>query len=166
MFLRGAAAFASSGAGSLVLSAGVPRVVALVAGLALALPASATATYSEVTTYARGYLVPGQGFASATDDATYANWCTAIWMAEIDKPGTYCATAALIAPDGSWMRSTRGSGPAVSVLVSSLTVTGARAYRKKAYGKNSDPIWVYAATAKLGRYVSNNPGCPIPALTS
>jgi hypothetical protein len=144
--------------------AGVPRLVALIAGLALALPPSAAAVYSQVVTYARGYLAPGQGFASSADDATYPSWCTAIWMAEIDKPGTYWATAALIAPDGSWMRSYRGTGPTVSAIVSSLTVTGARAYRKKAYGKNSDPIWVYAATAKLGRYVSNNPGCPIPVV--
>ena len=144
--------------------AGVSRLVVLLAGLALALPSTAAAAYAEVVTYARGYLAPGQGLASYTDDATYANWCTAIWMAEIDKPGTYWATAALIAPNGSWMRSTRGTGPNVSAIVSSLTVTGARAYRKKAYGKNSDPIWVYAATAKLGRYVSNNPGCPIPVV--
>jgi hypothetical protein len=144
--------------------AGVSRLVALVAGLAPVLPPSAAAVYSEVVTYARGYLAPGQGFPSYTDDATFPNWCTAIWMAEIDKPGTYWATAALIAPDGSWMRSYRGTAPTVSAIVSSLTVTGARAYRKKAYGKNSDPIWVYAATAKLGRYVSNNPGCPIPVV--
>src|ERR671929_1635305 len=133
--------------------AGVSRLVPVVAGLVLALPATALGAYSEVVTYARGYLAPGQGFASYTDDATYLNWCTAIWMAEIDKPGTYWATAALIAPDGSWMRSYRGTGPTVSAIVSSLTITGARAYRKKAYGKNSDSIWVYAATARLGRYV-------------
>jgi hypothetical protein len=142
----------------------VIAVILVLVGLALAVPVSASATYSEVVTYARGYLAPTQGFASYTDDATSLNWCTAIWMAEIDKPGTYWATAALIAPDGSWMRSTRGSGPTVSAIVSSLTLTGARAYRKKAYGKNSDPMWVYSATAKLGRYVSDNPGCPIPVV--
>ena len=70
----------------------VPRLIALIVGLVLVLPPSAAAAYAEVVTYARGYLAPGQGFASYTDDATYANWCTAIWMAEIDKPGTYWAT--------------------------------------------------------------------------
>jgi hypothetical protein len=142
--------------------AGVPRLVVLVAGLALALPSAAAAAYAEVVTYARGYLAPGQGFASYTDDATYAGWCTAIYGAEIDKPGAYFATAALIAPDGSWRASNRGSQSVVSVVVNPFTLAGARAYRKKAYGKNSDPIWVYAATAKLGRWVSNNLGCPIP----
>jgi hypothetical protein len=142
--------------------AGVPRLAALIAGLALVFPPAAAATYAEVVGYAHGYLAPGQGFASSTDDATFASWCTAIYGAEIDKPGAYFATAALIAPDGSWRASSRGSQSVVSVVVTPFTLAGARAYRKKAYGKNSDPIWVYAATTKLGRWVSNNPGCPIP----
>jgi hypothetical protein len=140
----------------------VPRLVALVAALALVLPASAAATYAEVVTYARGYLAPTQGFASYTDDATFPYWCSAIYGAEIDKPAGYFATAALIAPDGSWRASYRSTVSAVSVTVTPLTLAGARAYRKKAYGKNSDPTWVYAATAKLGRWVAQNPGCPVP----
>ena len=140
----------------------VLRLVVLLAGLALALRPAAAAAYAEVVTYAHGYLAPSQGFASYTDDATFANWCTAIYGAEIDKPGAYYATAALIAPDGSWRASNRGSQSVVSVVVNPFTLAGARSYRKKAYGKNSDPIWVYAATAKVGRWVSNNSGCPIP----
>jgi len=140
----------------------VVRLVALVSGLALALVPAAAAAYAEVVSYANGYLAPTQGFASYTDDATYAGWCSAIYGAEIDKPAGYFATAALIAPDGSWRMSYRSTVSAVSVTVTPLTLTGARAYRKKAYGKNSDPRWVYAATTKLGRWVSNNPGCPIP----
>jgi hypothetical protein len=140
----------------------VCRVLVLLAGLALALPPAAAAAYAEVVTYAHGYLAPSQGFASYTDDATFANWCTAIYGAEIDKPQGYFATAALIAPDGSWRASYRSTVSAVSVTVTPLTLAGARAYRKKAYGKNSDPSWVYAATAKLGRWSSLNPGCPIP----
>jgi hypothetical protein len=141
---------------------GVLRLVALLAGLALVVPAAAAAAYAEVVTYAHGYLAPSQGFASYTDDATFANWCTAVYGAEIDKPQGYFATAALIAPDGSWRASYRSTVSAVSVTVTPLTLAGARAYRKKAYGKNSDPSWVYAATAKLGRWSSLNPGCPIP----
>ena len=140
----------------------VCRVLVLLAGLALALPPAAAAAYAEVVTYAHGYLAPSQGFAYYTDDATFANWCTAIYGAEIDKPQGYFATAALIAPDGSWRASYRSTVSAVSVTVTPLTLAGARAYRKKAYGKNSDPSWVYAATAKLGRWSSLNPGCPIP----
>jgi len=140
----------------------VLRLVALVAGLALVLPSTAAAAYAEVVSYAHGYLAPGQGFASSTDDATYAGWCTAIYGAEIDKPQGYFATAALIALDGGWRASYRSTVSAVSVTVMPLTLTGARAYRKKAYGKNSDPSWVYAATAKLGHWASSNPGCPIP----
>ena len=140
----------------------VLRLVALLVGLALVLPATAAAAYAEVVTYARGYLAPTQGLASYTDDATFANWCTAIYGAEIDKPAGYFATAALIAPDGSWRASYRSTVSAVSVTVTPLTLAGARAYRKKAYGKNSDPRWTYAATAKLGRWVANNPGCPVP----
>ena len=140
----------------------VLRLVALLAGLALVVPAAAAAAYAEVVTYAHGYLAPSQGFASYTDDATFANWCTAVYGAEIDKPQGYFATAALIAPDGSWRASYRSTVSAVSVTVTPLTLAGARAYRKKAYGKNSDPSWVYAATAKLGRWSSLNPGCPIP----
>ena len=140
----------------------VLRVLVLLAGLALALPPAAAAAYTEVVTYARGYLAPSHGFASYTDDATFASWCTAIYGAEIDKPQGYFATAALIAPDGSWRASYRSTVSAVSVTVTPLTLAGARAYRKKAYGKNSDPSWTYAATAKLGRWSSLNPGCPIP----
>jgi hypothetical protein len=140
----------------------VLRLVVILAGLALALPAAAAAAYAEVVTYARGYLAPSQGFASYTDDATFANWCSAIYGAEIDKPVGYFATAALIAPDGSWRASYRSTVSAVSVVVTPLTLAGARAYRKKAYGKNSDSSRVYAATTKLGRWSSGNPGCPIP----
>jgi hypothetical protein len=136
-------------------------VLAIVVLFWLHVPVAA-AVYSEVVTYASGYLAPTQGYASYTDDATFTYWCSAIWGAEIDKPQGYYATAALIAPDGSWMRSARGTGSFVNAVVDPLSVRGARAYRKKAYGKNSDPSWVYAATAKLGRYVANNPGCPIP----
>jgi hypothetical protein len=143
--------------------AGVLRLVPLLAALAVALPSGAAASYAEVVTYARGYLAPTQGFASYTDDATFSGWCMAIYGTEIDKPTGYFATAALIAPDGSWRASYRSTVSAVSVTVTPLTLSGARAYRKKAYGKNSDPSWTYAATAKLGRWVSGNPGCPIPA---
>ena len=129
----------------------VLRVLALLAGLALALPPAAGAVYAEVVSYAHGYLAPSQGFASYTDDATFANWCSAIYGAELDKPAGYFATAALIAPDGSWRASYRSTVSAVSVTVTPLTLAGARAYRKKAYGKNSDPSWT-----------SLNPGCPMP----
>jgi hypothetical protein len=135
--------------------------VALAIVLLLGVRVGAAGAYSELVVYKRGYLAPTQGYASYTDDATYPGWCTAIWLAELDKPGTYWGTAALIAPDGSWMRSYRGTGPSVGITVIPLSFSGAVAYRKKAYVKNSDPFWVYAATAKLGRFVSNNPGCPI-----
>jgi hypothetical protein len=138
-------------------------VLAIVLVFGIHVPAAA-AVYNEVITYASGYLAPTQGYASYTDDATFTNWCYAIWGAEIDKPQGYVGTAALIAPDGSWMRSARGTGAYVNAVVDPLSLTGARAYRKKAYVKNSDPAVVYAATAKLGEYRASRPGCPIPVV--
>src|ERR1041384_1933674 len=78
--------------------------LAIILGFGIHVPGAA-AVYNELITYASGYLAPTQGYASYTDDATFANWCYAIWGAEIDKPQGYVGTAALIAPDGSWMRS-------------------------------------------------------------
>jgi hypothetical protein len=138
-------------------------LVATVVLLGILVPGAA-AVSSSVITYASGYLAPTQGYASNTDDATFANWCEAIWGAEIDKPQGYVGTAALIAPDGSWMRSAKGTGANVTAVVDPLSVTGARAYRKKAYAKNSDLAVVYAATARLGHYTTGNPGCPIPVV--
>src|ERR671938_1583404 len=121
----------------------VLRVLVLLAGLAPALPPAAAAAYTEVVTYARGYLAPSQVLASYTDDATFANWCTAIYGAEIDKPQGYFATAALIAPDGSWRASYRSTVSAVRVTRTPLTPPGAPAHPQKAYGENPPPRWTY-----------------------
>jgi hypothetical protein len=127
------------GARSFKLAAASAAVAASCA-LAVTAPAHASWACCQVYQYFSGYVAPGKGGDSGYDDLCN----TAIHETEAHTPGYYYSTVALIDHSGGWRRSARGNTATVFVTVSPDTLSGARAYSKKAHCNNSDNAFVYS----------------------
>jgi hypothetical protein len=133
----------------------------LVLAVALAVAPVAAGRYVSGN-YANGWLAAGQGWPSTFDDAPFSNWCMAIDTAELakDRTGVW-GTAAVIAMNGTWTGSGKGTGQWVFAEITPDTFQEARNYVKKAYVKNSDVWWAYTASAYRNYWTSDNINCGV-----